>query len=85
MEEWLRARNWVSVDEEHWDNPTEREYFMSTKNDRINFLYILSLLFDTRSRLKPMLPNDWKDEYLRHTVTKIPTSSNKSDDDDIPF
>ncbi|OYV42180.1 MAG: hypothetical protein B7Z75_13850, partial [Acidocella sp. 20-57-95] len=93
MEQWLKARTIVALDEGVWDSRASREYLYERNRGSVTEQWILRIqndLFDDFGNLKPMLPGDWDDKKVVYSKyvevpAQVASSGASSLDDEIPF
>ncbi len=86
FEAWIKARNFESVGEEHWDEDDVMEW-LSTHRKKQWLFKIAKDVFDEDGRLRIFTPEEWKPELVRLEVSDpTPDASDFTpSDDDIPF
>lgn len=62
---------------------THHEYWMRIGKNGITHIKISDILFDDDGKLKPMRQEEWKEEYIKKWLDKIPEEH--PDSDDVPF
>lgn len=80
MEEWLKSARSAIKENLRWEDQCLK-YQVSIRPNEDYILQISDFLFDENKNLKPMLPGDWKNDFLR--ISPFPSKSDL--DDEIPF
>ncbi|MFT8420534.1 MAG: DUF4062 domain-containing protein [Gluconacetobacter sp.] len=81
MEDWLKNARSARPVKVGWDDGHIVRYELSIGKDNNYNLDVSLSLFDENKNLKPMLPGDWEDDFLK--LNKI--VANQDLDDEIPF
>ncbi|QXH99194.1 DUF4062 domain-containing protein [Pseudomonas monsensis] len=81
LDELLKARSFISVPSEYWDEPEYCEW-INSKTSPNQLLKISKSLFDDENKLKILTPDQWNESLVK-IVDHIPPD--EDDESDIPF
>ena len=62
LNQWLRARKWIPVREEVYDDGSYREWYQEGESQ---YIKLTETIFDEESKLKVYTRDTWKDDWLQ--------------------
>ncbi|MBI1741587.1 hypothetical protein HYR54_00790, partial [Candidatus Acetothermia bacterium] len=78
LNEWLKARNWLPVNKDNFDEDSVAEWHKENEN---KYLKLTHSIFLSDGRLKPLTDADWKETWVQ--VKDIQTQ--EPPDEEVPF